>query len=126
PLPSHCFFLCGKLLIIYQNNRTPGLRIFRALSVVMIFYAFFKIVCPPGVECPVTAADNICIIHKYLPSSCTYFTPSVLCRPVRFRFAPSRCGLSPRTASFRRPHCAVQFDSASLHLPAGFRPMKKG
>jgi hypothetical protein len=32
--------------------------------------------------------------------------------PVRFRFAPSHCGLSPQPC---------QFDSASLHLTAGFR-----
>ena len=36
--------------------------------------------------------------------------------PVRFRFAPSHCGLSPQPC---------QFDSASLHLTAGFRPIQE-
>ena len=41
------------------------------------------------------------------------FAPAM---PVRFRFAPSHCGLSPQPC---------QFDSASLHLTAGFRPIQE-
>ena len=36
--------------------------------------------------------------------------------PVRFRFASSHCGLSTQPC---------QFDSASLHLTAGFRPIQE-
>ena len=36
--------------------------------------------------------------------------------PVRFRSPPSHCGLSPQPC---------QFDSASLHLTAGFRPIQE-
>ena len=41
------------------------------------------------------------------------FAPAM---PVRFRFASSHCGLS---------HPPCQFDSASLHLTAGFRPIQE-
>ena len=67
------------------------------------------------------------IFHKRKPG----FRPPL---SVRFRFAPSHCGLSPQpcqfdsaplhlTAGFRPQPC--QFDSAPLHLTAGFRPIQE-
>ena len=49
------------------------------------------------------------IFHKRKPG----FRPPL---SVRFRFAPSHCGLSPQPC---------QFDSAPLHLTAGFRPIQE-
>ena len=50
------------------------------------------------------------IFHKRKPG----FRPPL---SVRFRFAPSHCGLSPPQP--------CQFDSAPLHLTAGFRPIQE-
>ena len=59
-----------------------------------------------------------CIFEKYRKFQQLFSNTSgaFSAMPVRFRSPPSHCGLSPQPC---------QFDSAPLHLTAGFRPIQE-